>query len=95
MLADWLSLLKLQGVDVREELELEGCGLESENRLVNVDLTGNICRSSVTCVVSETYMKIKYIQHFFSHLFSIQINIINTADCEYQRQFHLFVFNEL
>lgn len=60
MLGDWLSLLKVQGVDAREELELkledvQGCGLESEDILVSVDSSGNFWRSSVTCVVSETH----------------------------------------
>lgn len=61
MLGDWLSLLKVQGVDAREELELElkledvqGCKLESEDILVSVDSSGNFWRSIVTCVVSET-----------------------------------------
>lgn len=64
MLGDWLALLKVQGVDAREELELEdvqGCGLESEDILVSVDSSGNIWRSSVTFVVSETHtIKIQF-----------------------------------
>lgn len=58
MLADCLSLCEVHGVDGSEELDMDemldsedeeqGNGLESEVRLVCVESSGKICRSSVT-----------------------------------------------
>lgn len=76
VLADWLTLLEVQGDDAREELDSEdeeeqGNGLESEDRLVSVESTGKNWTSSVTVVVSETHEnKIKHITSLFSQYLS-------------------------
>jgi len=77
MLADCLRLCEVHGVDGSEELdgdemldcedEEQGNGLECEVRLVCVESSGKICRSSVTVEDSRTHRnKIHYYSHYFT-----------------------------
>lgn len=81
MLADWLTLLKVQGddgVELDSEDEEQQCsGLETKDRLEYVESTGTVSRSSMTFVVSEKHENtIEPIHQYFHKMCSIR-QIIN------------------